>query len=492
LLLFGIFRFFYNITQNKNNSIFTILNIAVLIKILNRHLAEKLKTNRKLCLFFLLPLLFYNSILFAQTTIINPTGDGGFETGTTFAANGWTATTGSATRNQWVCNTGATPGFSGTRCAYISNNTAGTPPPYNYTINNARVSHIYKDVTVPAGQSNINLSFSWIGYGEGSFDYLKVWAIPTTTTPVYGTALTTTGAAPTGRVQIGGNLNLQSTWSNITLSLPSAYAGNSFRLVFEWTNDASGGTQPPAAVDNISLVASPPPSNNQCANATTLPCATTNLAGTTIGALSYTNGTGCSMADYGVWYKFTGDGNQTTISVTTTAFDVEMSVASGSCGSLTSITCQDSALSNGTETYTFTTTVGVNYYVYVAYWLGGGTNTGTFTISRTCTTPFNPCASIPTIASCGTATSATITSGIGAYGTSACGFSAPGNEQIYTFTPTVTGNYAIQQASSFASIDYQFKPVSSGCNATGWTCISALTGTSLSTFSRLLQALHIT
>jgi hypothetical protein len=25
------------------------------------------------------------------------------------------------------------------------------------------------------------------------------------------------------------------------------------RLVFEWTNDSSGGTQPPAAVDNIVL-----------------------------------------------------------------------------------------------------------------------------------------------------------------------------------------------------------------------------------------------
>lgn len=227
------------------------------------------------------------------------------------------------------------------------------------------------------------------------------------------------------------------------------------------------------------------PANNLCSNATSLPCTTSNLAGTTVGTSSIVNNSGCSLADYGVWYTFTGDGNQTTISVTTTSFDIEMAISSGSCASQTNISCQDSALSSGTETYTFTTTVGVNYYVYVAYWLTGGTSTGTFTISRTCTTPFNPCASIPTIASCGTATSATITSGIGAYNTSSCGFSTPGNEQLYTFTPTITGNYAIQQTSSFSSIDYQFKPVSSGCNATGWTCISALTGSSLSTFFTL-------
>jgi len=30
------------------------------------------------------------SALSAQTTLINPTGNGGFESGTTFAENGWT------------------------------------------------------------------------------------------------------------------------------------------------------------------------------------------------------------------------------------------------------------------------------------------------------------------------------------------------------------------------------------------------------------------
>ena len=73
-------------------------------------------------------LLLVANLTQAQTLLIDPTGNGGFESGISFAANGWTATTGTSTQNQWVCNTGATAGFSGARSAYITNNTSGTPP----------------------------------------------------------------------------------------------------------------------------------------------------------------------------------------------------------------------------------------------------------------------------------------------------------------------------------------------------------------------------
>ncbi|MBF6640490.1 fibronectin type III domain-containing protein [Flavobacterium sp. J49] len=223
---------------------------------------------------------------------------------------------------------------------------------------------------------------------------------------------------------------------------------------------------------------------NPCSSAATLNCGTINLAGTTVGSSSFTHNTGCTMSSYGKWYTFTGDGNLNTIAVTTTSFDAELSISRGSCGSLTNIACRDTAI-NGTETFSFTATLGVTYYVYVAYWLSGDTTTGTFTITRTCTTPFNPCASIPNIASCGSTINTTIVAGTGAYGTSACGWTTPGQEQIYTFTPTTTGNYSISQASSFAYIDYQFKPVSSGCNGIGWTCIDDLSGTGNSPYFSL-------
>jgi hypothetical protein len=201
----------------------------------------------------------------AQTTIISPTGAGGFELGTTFAANGWTATTGTATQNQWVCSTGATAGFSGTNAAYVTNNTAGTPPPHAYTLNPAQTSHIYRDFTIPAGEIIINLSFSWISNGDTNKDKLRVYIIPITTALTFGTGVTTGGT--TGAIQVGlNNYSGQSTWTTAAITLPTTYAGTTARLVFEWSNNNSGGNQRPGGVDNISLT-SMPVLGDECATA---------------------------------------------------------------------------------------------------------------------------------------------------------------------------------------------------------------------------------
>ena len=141
------------------------------------------------------------------------------------------------------------------------------------------------------------------------------------------------------------------------------------------------------------------PANDACADAQDLPCGTISLSATTAGAVSQTHNTGCTMSNYGVWYKFTGDGQQTTIS-TNPSFDIKLSVATGSCGSLTNVVCTDSA----PETATFTTVSGVTYYVYIAHWSSSNTTTGAFTISRSCTPPPpppSPCSSAKPLP-CGT------------------------------------------------------------------------------------------
>lgn len=137
------------------------------------------------------------------------------------------------------------------------------------------------------------------------------------------------------------------------------------------------------------------PANDLCANATTLPCGTVNMAGTTVGTVAEGSSPGGCASLYGVWYTFVGNGCSNTISSTSgVGFDHEIDIFSGSCGTLTNIACIDGALSAGTETYTFTPTNGVTYYVYVAYYGVSGTsaNTGTFTISRSCLVP---CAGTP-------------------------------------------------------------------------------------------------
>jgi hypothetical protein len=134
----------------------------------------------------------------------------------------------------------------------------------------------------------------------------------------------------------------------------------------------------------------PPPANDGCGTATTvasLPytftqndgsAATNN--GSFISACSGTSG----MND-GVWYTFTGDGTSTTIKVeNTTAWDVEIGVYTGSCGSFTCVDSVDDYGStvNNVETLTFNTTAGTTYYVNIGHYDGSTDySEGSFKIS---------------------------------------------------------------------------------------------------------------
>ncbi|NNT71999.1 fibronectin type III domain-containing protein [Flavobacterium sp. IMCC34852] len=352
---------------------------------------------------------------------------------------------------------------------YAYNNTSCTGGP----VYNASGALTGNAVTCPAIPNSVATA------GITSSGFTLNWAAPTggSANAITYSVQVTTDAGYTTNIS-GSPFSISAP--TVTLSLTGLNAST----IYYYRILASNGCNSAYVTGNVTTSA-----GNPCSNATTLNCGTTNLAGTTVGSTNYTHNTGCTMSNYGKWYTFIGDGNMNTISVTTTNFDAEMSISSGTCGALTNITCEDSAI-NGTETYSFTATVGVTYYVYVSYWLSGDTTTGTFTISRTCTTPFDPCASIPNISTCGSTTNTTIAAGIGAYGTSSCGWTTSGQEQIYTFTPTITGNYSISQTSSFAYIDYQFKPASSGCNSSGWTCIDDISGTANSPYFSLTAGIQ--
>lgn len=203
---------------------------------------------------FLCLILFcvFNLMMNAQsTTIIDPSvstnPNGSFENATsTLAANGWTAVNDG--NNYWVV--GTTTFNSGAKSAYISTNGTNN----NYNKSSARVSHFYRDVTFPAGQTCITLSFNWKGRGEVGYDFLKVYLIPTSTTPIAGSQLSATN-------QLGTEYSNQNTWQTATIIIPASYAGTTQRLVFSWRNDNNTGNNPPAAVDNISLISDTPPSS---------------------------------------------------------------------------------------------------------------------------------------------------------------------------------------------------------------------------------------
>src|SRR5690554_3559538 len=162
----------------------------------------------------------------------------------------WTTLNGTET-NQWFVGSAVNNG--GANSLYVTND-GGTS--HAYDNGSTSVSFAYRDITMPATYVTAELSFDWLCDGEigyNDYDYLSVWAVPLSQTIDAGTELTASGTAPTGVVDLTGAIGENTAFENATFTIPAAYAGESFRLVFQWDNDGSGGQQPPAAVDNISI-----------------------------------------------------------------------------------------------------------------------------------------------------------------------------------------------------------------------------------------------
>jgi hypothetical protein len=183
---------------------------------------------------------------------IDPNGDGGFESGPDFASNGWTVS--NSANNPWFVGTGVSTAPFSNRSAYISNNGGVSNTYTNTTI---ALNYFYRDVTIPAGSSNIELKFNWVANGESTWDLIQIFTAPTTITPVGtttypGSGLTNVPAGISGATFVA-SYNLQSSIQNATIALPASLAGTTFRLIFAWKNDGSGGTAPSGSMDNISL-----------------------------------------------------------------------------------------------------------------------------------------------------------------------------------------------------------------------------------------------
>ena len=213
---------------------------------------------KKIYLILLTVLCF--GILQAQTTLISPTGDGGFENGTTFIASGWQLS--NSVNNPWaIGGVNTTAPFSG-RSAYPSLDNGVTS---SYNVLNPCQNYFWRDVTVPAGETKIILTFNWIGQGESSWDIVQVFTAPTTATPVGAATHPGSGTSNVPTSIAGATFVINTApgttgVQTITVTLPASLAGTTFRLIFLWKSDTSTGTQPPVSVDNISLVSSVPSS----------------------------------------------------------------------------------------------------------------------------------------------------------------------------------------------------------------------------------------
>ncbi len=178
--------------------------------------------------------------------------------------NQWDLINGTQT-NKWVINTAAHNGV-GTHALYISDATSGTTRAHNYTVTS--VSYVYALRTIHFDPGVYEINFDWTGYGEGNYDVLRAFLLPASVTPEAGNAYGMTSTIqtdPQGWISLSGpstKLNLKSTWESQNYMLTVTDTIN-YNLVFFWKNDGSAGTQPPAAVDNITITpfTCAPPSN---------------------------------------------------------------------------------------------------------------------------------------------------------------------------------------------------------------------------------------
>ncbi|MUV02200.1 T9SS type A sorting domain-containing protein [Flavobacterium rakeshii] len=147
--------------------------------------------------------------------------------------------------NKWYI--GSVVNNGGSNSLYISSDDNVTN---GYVNSQTTRVHSFRDISVPAGVTELKVSFDWKAGGEDGYDYLKVWAVPVTFVPTPGSAiLTSNGIAVSGNLSGNGEaFQLAEYFVNV-----EDYAGQSLRLIFEWRNDGSGGVNPSAAVDNISI-----------------------------------------------------------------------------------------------------------------------------------------------------------------------------------------------------------------------------------------------
>ena len=204
-------------------------------------------------------------------------------------SNDWSLINGTLT-NTWCWGSATNNG--GEKALYVSKDGGTT---YEYAHGN---TVIYASKLFNFAQGTYTFVFDWKANGESTYDYLRVALVPGDVEFTAGTNLPS-GVSASGlpntwiALDGGSKLNLVSSWQNKT---SEAAVNGTYTMVFLWRNDGSGGNQPPAAIDNISI------SYMTCPRPTLSYVSNSNTAYT--GSVSWTG----STADaYEVAYRPTSD-----------------------------------------------------------------------------------------------------------------------------------------------------------------------------------------
>jgi len=174
---------------------------------------------------------------------------------------GWELVNGDIT-NQWVWGSAANNG--GDKALYISNDNGLTNA---YDISKKTMVYAAKIFTMEKGA--YYFEYDWRANGEvlstgTPFDYLRVALVPADTEPVADTLAPSVPSGhfydnlPSGWIALdgGGQLSQSTDWVSYSGAANITTAGN-YKVVFAWRSDNSQGVQPPAAIDNFSIIKLP-------------------------------------------------------------------------------------------------------------------------------------------------------------------------------------------------------------------------------------------
>lgn len=164
--------------------------------------------------------------------------------------------------NKWVVGEAINNG--GTKSLYISNDGGVSNA---YTVSGTQWSYAVKTFSFLSG--NVAFSFDWKATGEGNYDYLRAFLVPVNNdflggvSPNGATPYSFRSANPEGWIPLDGGSKLNLSSSNWMTQMDTVTFDSTsiYNLVFIWVNDASGGAQPPVAIDNLSITVVP---DNPC------------------------------------------------------------------------------------------------------------------------------------------------------------------------------------------------------------------------------------
>ena len=156
--------------------------------------------------------------------------------------------------NKWVVGDAVNNTTSGNSALYVSNDNGLSN---NYTFTAPATIFAVRDIYMDNSYDYYTVSYDYKGMGQGTTDYLRLYLGMMGISMVQGNAMGSIPSIP-GAAALSINESTyqsgQADWRHVYLYLDKETWGNRvLRLYYMWHNDASGGTNPAAAIDNLEV-----------------------------------------------------------------------------------------------------------------------------------------------------------------------------------------------------------------------------------------------